>query len=151
MTDVTNRPAMQPGRPILSMLLLVFAATLPILLAGCGSTKVYTVQKSVTYNGALYNVSNVKVMSSTVEARLKDGTVLDLKNADKKSFTAHVGQYGALPVRMTILMDDQHLVYAANSFDSYSAFDKKRKSFVNAQKDISKFMADKKKTQLKLK
>ena len=149
MTEVTNGSTLQRGRLI--MLLFVFAATLPVLLAGCGSTKVYTVQKNVTYNGALYNVSNVKVISSRVEARLKDGTVLDLKSADKKSFGAHVGQYGALPVRMVILMDDQELVYAANTFDSYSAFDKKRKSFANAQKSLSKFMADKKKTQLKLK
>lgn len=151
MNKANSHSSTQPGRLFLSVLLFCFAATLPILLAGCGSTKVYTAQKSVTYNGALYNVSNVKVMSSTIEARLKDGTVLNLKSADKKSFTAHVGKHGALPVRMTISMDDQELVYAANTFDNYSAFDKKRKSFANAQKSISKFMADKKKTQLKLK
>lgn len=138
-------------RAMFRLLSLTLAAAMAVFLAGCGSTKVYSVQKNVVYNGALYNVSNIKVMASSVEARLDNGTTLNLEKADKKKFNEYVGNYGALPVKMVIAMDGQELVYAAGAMDSYSNFDKTRKRFNSAQKSISKFMADKKKTQLKLK
>jgi hypothetical protein len=132
-------------------LLLMLAVAVAAMLGGCGSTKVYTVQKSVVYKGALYNVSNVKVMSASIEARLQDGSVLDLANVDKKGFNQYVATHGAMPVRMVISMDGQELLYLAGTIDKFSNFDSGRKNFANAQKSIQKFMADKKKTQLKLK
>ena len=151
MNTHTELLAAGPRRPILNLSGLVLALFLTVLLAACGSTKVYTVQKSVIYNGAMYNVSNVKVMSALVEARLEDGTVLNLAKADKRQFNEYVSKHDALPVRMAISMDGQELVYSSGKIDSFSVFDKKRKDFNKAQVSIQKFMADKKKTQLKLK
>ena len=151
MKNVPRDPATSPNRRLSSAFALIITIAFAVLLAGCGSTKVYTVQKSVVYKGALYNVSNVKVMALTIEARLDDGTVLDLSGADKKKFNDYVSKYGALPVRMAISMDGQDLVYSSGKIDKFSDFDKTRKKFNSAQTSIQKFMADKKKTQLKLK
>jgi len=151
MTGVITSPVKKPYRLIVSTILVVFVALLPLILSGCGSTRVYTTQKSVTYNGNLYNVSNVKVMSSSIAARLSDGIVLDMKNANKKTFNDYVAIYGPLPVWMVIALDDQELVYYASTTKSFSDFDKARSAFVKAQKSMGKFMADKKATQLKLK
>lgn len=144
-------PAAKPYRLIFRTALIALVALLPLLLTGCGGTKVYSVQKSVMYNGNLYNVSNVKVISSSVKAKLSDGAELNLERADKKAFNQYVEKYGPLPVRMVIVMDDQELVYFASATGSFSDFDKRRKSFSKARESVGKFMADKKKTQLKLK
>ena len=40
-------------------------AALTVALAGCGSTKVYTADKTITYNGALYNMAIVQRLGPT--------------------------------------------------------------------------------------
>jgi len=136
---------------IARMALVVIASMLPLLLSGCGGTQVYNTQKSVIYNGNLYNVSNVKVVSSSVTANFDNGTVLDLENVNKKMFINYESIYGPLPVRMVIMLDGQELVYAAWTTKNFTDFDQTRKRFGKATQSIGKFMADRKKTQLKLK
>ncbi len=55
--------------------MLLIAASLVV----CGSTKVYTADKTVVYKESVYNVSNVKVFTAKNEAVLADKSTVDLK------------------------------------------------------------------------
>jgi hypothetical protein len=128
---------------------LLFACILA--LAGCGGTKVYTADKTVVYNGNLYNMGNVQRIGSRVEGRLADGSTVNMKSMDKKTVQGLLKENGEVMVSMVVEMDDQEMLYQRSRVDRYSEFNKMMKRFEGAQKDIAKFMADKKKTQLRLK
>ena len=70
---------------------------------------------------------------------------------DKKAVEGALKENGELMVTMAVEMDDQEMVYMRTRVDRYSDYSKMKKRFDGAMKDISRFMADKKKTQLKLK
>ena len=123
-----------------------------ILLAGCvASAKVYQNDKTVVYNGATYNLANVKQIKSKISGKLSDTNTVDLLNADKKQIEAYLKEYNTIYVRMAFDFDDQEMLYRASSVTKYSDYSKMKSSFDNAGKQINSLMADKKKLQIKLK
>jgi hypothetical protein len=124
---------------------------LSVVLAGCGSTKVYTADKTITYNGALYNMGNVQRIASSIEGQLPDGSTRDMRGMDKKAVESLLKEQSPVTVTTAVTMDDQQMVYERKSVKKYSEYNKMAKNLDDALKGINKFMADKKKTQLKLK
>jgi len=129
--------------------LLLLAVMLSI--GACGSTKVYTADKTVVYNGSLYNMSNIQKISSTVVGTKANGDTVNMRTLDKKGVEALLKQESSIVVKTAIDMDTQELVYQNSRVSKYSDYSKMVKRFDTALNDINKFMADKKKTQLKLK
>lgn len=121
------------------------------MVAGCGSTKVYTVDKTIVYSGALYNMGNVQRLTSRIEGQLPDGTRVDLRTLDKKGVEALLRQTAPLMVSAIIQMDNQEMLYQRAAIRKYSEYRKLAGRLDDAIDDINKFMAHKKKTQLKLK
>ena len=129
----------------------ILAAVLcALLLSGCGSTKVYTADKTLVYKDSLYNLSSVRTFSSAIRTREGTNPPVDVRNTDKKGW-GEITSGGPVQVESVIVMDDQELVYERRTISRWSDFDRMRKNIDRASRDISKFMADKKKTQLKLK
>ncbi len=120
------------------------------LLIGCGGTKVYTIDKTMLYRDAMYNLSDVKKVSGREEAALADGSVVNIRNMDKKQMQALFKENGEVLISMIIDLDEEELVYLRSRVDNYSDYNRMKKKFDGAMKDITKFMADKKDTQLKL-
>jgi len=132
--------------------LVVFLLAVSILsMAGCGSTKVYTAQKSIVYRGEIYNLGNIQKVGSRVEGKLPNGDVVNMRGMDKKAVEALLKESSPVTVSAIVDMDQQEMVYRRGPVTKYSEYSKMMKSFDGAMKDISKFMADKKKTQLTLK
>ena len=121
------------------------------LMAACGSTKVYTADKTVIYRDSIYNVSNVQRISARQEAKTPDGQDVDLANKNKNQLKAFFKDNPDSVVTMAVDMDTQEMVYLRTKVDGYSEYARLDSRFEKAMKDITKFMADKKKTQLKLK
>jgi hypothetical protein len=132
-------------------LLLLLAAVAMLLAAGCGSTKVYTADKTIAYNGNLYNMANVQRIGSRIDGNLPDGSTVKMKNLDRKEVEALLKEHPELMVSTIVEMDEQDMIYQRLRVKKYSEYDKMVDRFEGAMKDISKFMADKKQTQLKLK
>jgi hypothetical protein len=133
-------------------LVFVTCALSAMMLAGCvASAKVYQNDKTVVYNGATYNLSNVKQIKSKISGKLSDTNTVDLLNADKKQIEAYLKEYKTIYVRMAFDFDDQEMLYRASSVTKYSDYSKMKSSFDNAGKQINSLMADKKKLQVKLK
>jgi len=122
-----------------------------IALAGCGSTKVYTADKTIVYNGNIYNMANVQQISGRVDGQLPDGSTVNMKTLDKKGVEALLKENDEVVVSTVVGMDEQEMVYQRARVKKYSEYSKMLSRFDGAMSDISKFMADKKKTQLKLK
>ena len=121
------------------------------LFVGCGGTKVYNVDKTITYRDAMYNMSNVQKISGREEARLADGTVVNLRNKDKKAVEKVFKENDEVLVSMIVDMDQQEMLYLRMNVEKYAEYKRLKSRFDKALKDISKFMADKKDTQLNLK
>jgi hypothetical protein len=96
-------------------------------------------------------MGNVQRIGSRIDGQLADGTTVAMKNMDKKGVEALLKENGEVMVSMIIEMDTEELVYLRTRVSRYSDYSKMQKRFDGALKNISKFMADKKKTQLKLK
>jgi hypothetical protein len=134
-----------------SQYLLVFLLAVGMIaLAGCGSTKVYTAEKTMVYKDSLYNLSGVKQVGSRIEGNAADGTTVNLRNLDKKEVEAQLKANPGMMVTTLVMLDDQQMVYERRQVKNYSDYKKMVKHLDDAMKDISKFMADGKKTQLKL-
>ena len=133
------------------MLVLAISIMTMLLLASCGGTKVYNNDKTVVYNGAIYNLSAVKQINSKTSGKLSDDNTVNLKGVTKKQFEAYLKEYGSIYVRMAFELDDKEMLYRASSVDRWSDFQKMRNSFEKANKQITSLMSDKKKMQLKLK
>lgn len=131
-------------------LMLVLAACV-LSLCGCGSTKVYTADKTVVYNGTIYNLGNVQKVGSRLDGLTPDGTVINLRGKDKKEIEKLLKDNESMMVSAVVELDDQDMVYERRNVTKYSEISSMNKRFDRALNDISKFMADKKKTQLKLK
>ena len=133
-------------------LVLLVSALSMLMLAGCiSSSKVYNNDKNVVYRGTMYNLANVKQIRSVITGTLDDDKEVTLTNADRKQVEAYLDQSSSMFVRMVFEFDDQELVYRANTVEKWSEYNKMKKSFEKAGKDIGKLMANKKQIQLKLK
>jgi hypothetical protein len=127
-------------------------AFLMLLMTGCfSSTKVYQTDKTIAYNGALYNMSNVQKIDSRIEGKLPNGEVRDMANMDKKAVQSLLQESSPIVVTTFIDMDGQDLVYERRSITRYSEFSSMKSKFEKAGKKVVSFMANKKSTQLKLK
>lgn len=129
---------------------LLFLLACLAALAGCGSTKVYTADKSVVYRGQIYNLSSVKQVNSSIEFELPGGQVVDGAGYDKRAFNDLLKQHKEVTVTSKINLDGTGFVYEKRVADSYSDYSKVVKNQQGAMNKITKFMADGKKTQLKL-
>jgi len=142
-----------PGAVTLNFRRSTVLALIAVILAlpGCGSTKVYTTDKTLVYGSTLYNLSAVKSVSSRIEGTLPDGKTINLDRTDKKAFNALLDEHDTLVVATIIDMDEKELVYQHSRVKSYSEFSKMVKRQESAMNSIRKFMANKKSRQLKLK
>ena len=132
--------------------LLVFLLAVCVLsLAGCGSTKVYTADKTIVYAGNIYNLGNVQRVGSRVEGRLPNDDTVNMRTLDKKGVEALLKEHSSVLVSTVFELDGQDLVYQRSRVERYRDYSDMMKRFDRALNDITKFMADKKKTQLKLK
>ncbi|MEE4173502.1 MAG: hypothetical protein V2I57_04555 [Xanthomonadales bacterium] len=129
---------------------LLIALAAGIALAGCGGTKVYDTSKTIVYNGSVFQVTDVKQISSRIEGVTPDKQVINLKNKDKSAISSAIEEHDPLFVRMVFDLDDQELVYFASEVDSYRDYNSKLKRFEDAGDDIAKLMSEKKTEQLKL-
>jgi hypothetical protein len=133
-------------------LVLIASILTMLLLAGCvASAKVYNNDKTVVYDGALYNVSNVKTINSNITGKLANEETISLKGADKKQIQKYLNENGEVYVRMSFGMDDQEMLYRSKTIDSWSDYNRMHKDFQSAGKKIASLLGDKKKRQLKLK
>ena len=146
-----NRNRFNPEIATIRYVAIFLLAISVLSLAGCGSTKVYTADKTIVYNGNLYNMSNVQRIGSRADGYLPGDRVVNMRQLDKKGVEALFKEHKEFTVATIVEMDDKEMVYQRGRVDRYSDYSKMSKKFDNALKDINKFMADKKKTQLKLK
>ena len=122
-----------------------------LALGGCGSTKVYTADKTIVYKSTIYNLGNVQRIGSRIDGQLADGTTVNMTNLDKKAVEGVLKDNGEVTVSMIVELDAQEMVYLRTRVSKYSDYNKMKNRFDSALNDITKFMGDKKKTQLKLK
>ena len=92
------------------------------LFVGCGGTKVYNVDKTITYRDAMYNMSNVQKISGREEARLADGTVVNLRNKDKKAVEKVFKENDEVLVSMIVDMDQQEMLYLRMNVEKYAEY-----------------------------
>lgn len=130
---------------------LAAAMVLGACVVGCSSTKVVTAGKSISYNGSLYNASNVKVFTPRSDAVISSTETVSLNQITKDQFNALLKEHNPLTVRQVIAMDQNELVYQTKSVKSWSDFQDMNEKFQSAQKQLTKFMGDSHETQLKLK
>jgi hypothetical protein len=131
--------------------LALFLLTVSILsLAGCGGTKVYTADKTMVHQGNLYNMASVKRVGSRVEGKSPDGDAINMRGLNKKEVESLLKANDSIMVTTIVELDDQDMVYERRNIGKYSEYSSMMKRFDRALKDITKFMGDKKKTQLKL-
>jgi hypothetical protein len=152
-TDVIQSIFTSPGVVAVNIkkfaVLLLLAGI--VALPGCGSTKVYTNDKTLVYRSNLYNLSNVQRLGSRVEGTLPNGDKINLAQMDKKEINKLLDDHSSLVVTTFVEMDDKDMVYQNSKIKSYSDFSTMTKRLDKAMGNIQKFMANKKSTQLKLK
>ena len=120
-------------------------------LSGCGSTKVYTANKTIVYDGDIYNMSTVQRIGSRVDGLLPGGDLINMRSLDKKEVEGLLKEHSSMIVTTIVEMDSQEMTYERRRITRYSDFSKMMKNFDKALDDVRKFMANKKSTQLKLK
>jgi len=141
----------ESGFSVVKCLRTSLIALLTLALAGCfSSTKVYQTDKTITYKSTLYNMANVQKIDARIMGELPNGDEKDMKGMDKKAVEALLKADSPITVTTAFKMDSQEMVYERRSVKKYSEFSKMVKNFESAGKKISKFMANKKQTQLKL-
>ncbi len=141
------RTAAYTSRPYFAAAVLMVCY---LLLAGCGSTKVYTADKTMVYNGNLYNLTQVSQIGSKVDLQAAGGEVIDAGTLDKKGIQSLLKENKNLMMTTQFMLDDKPVVYERVSIDSYSGYSKHVSRFDKAKKKLASFMSDAKATQLKL-
>ena len=149
--NTPNASLIRSKTPLWNCLSVLMLSLVLVAMAGCGSTKVYTADKTITYNGALYNMGNVQRISSRIEGQQADGTKVGMSNLEKKEAEALIKANPEMMVSTVVVLDDADFTYQRMAVKKYSDFDKLKRNLLDAMDDINKFMGDKKKTQLKLK
>jgi hypothetical protein len=122
-----------------------------LVISGCGSTKLVTADKTVTYQGSIYNVSGVRQLTTRLEGETLAGETIDLGGFGKKRFEELVEQQGAVKVRTVIMMDDLRVVHEEKAIERGGDLVKMQENLADAYKDLKKFLAEPGKTQLNLK
>ncbi len=130
--------------------LAVLAVVGAMVMIGCGSTNVYTQQKTILHKGVMYNIGAVQRVSSSIVAKSADGTSVDVANVDKSGLKKMLEESRPLVVVVTLLLDDQEVQLAAHQVDSWSTFKTVRRFHDDQMEKVRKFMAEPKKAQLKL-
>ncbi|RLE32909.1 MAG: hypothetical protein DRJ61_08430 [Acidobacteria bacterium] len=138
------------GEPMRKYSIIVVAIAV-LVLAACGSTKVYTAEKTMTYKGSLYTLTGASKISSHVNGETSEGEILDLRSVNKAQFKALVEKHGVLEVTTSINIADEAVVAQTATVEKYSDLEKMTKNLNSKMKKIAKFMKDKKDTQLNLK
>lgn len=128
--------------------LAVFTAA---TLTACGGTKVMTASKTIVYRDAIYNVSNTNVLTRKTEGIVSEDQVLDLDNVDEDAFEDILQEHQEVFVRQSFMLDETELVYQAMNVDNWNDYRRMDRRFDGAAKDVQKFLAKGKETQLKLK
>lgn len=137
--------------PKKSVYILVVAVLASFLsLAGCGSTKVYTADKTMVYKDNIYNLNQVQQIGSRVDLALPSGELVESNNLDKSRIISLVKEHDSLTLTTLILLDEREVIYERVGIDSYSDYTKHTKRLDSAKKKLAKFMSDAKATQLKL-
>ena len=136
-------------RKISSIVVAISVALL--VLTACGSTKVMTVEKTMTYEGSLYNLSGISKISSRVDGKTSEGEILDLRSVNKAQFRALVEKHGVLDVTTAIDIGDEEIVFQGGTVEKYSDLEKMTKKLSSRMGKIADFMKHKKDTQFKLK
>lgn len=131
-------------------LVLAISIVSLLVVASCG-TKVYNVKKTIVYDGAIYNVSDVNQITAIITGKISDERTVNLRGADRKQIEAYISETGSIYTRMSFDLDGQEMLYRASSVENWSQYSRMRKSFEGAGKNITKLLAAKKTTQLKLK
>ena len=148
----TNAVKPKSGFSVVKFLRTSLVAVLILALAGCfSSTKVYQTDKTITYKSTLYNMANVQKIDARIMGELPNGDEKNMKGMDKRDAGDLLDQHSSLIVSTVFEMDSQELVYQRSKVTSASQFSKMVSNFERAGSSISKFMANKKSTQLKLK
>jgi len=146
---IFERPLARNTANTLGVTLMVM---LMIFMAGCiSSSRSYNAGKNIVYNGSMYNISNVKTVNTKVEGQLPNGEVKNMKAMDKKAVQALFQQSSPIMVTTALDLDGDEMVYERRSISKYSEYSKMISRFQSAGKKITKFMGNKKATQLKLK
>ncbi|RLE25569.1 MAG: hypothetical protein DRJ65_07435 [Acidobacteria bacterium] len=138
------------GEPMRKYSIIVVAIAV-LVLAACGSTKVYTAEKTMTYKGSLYTLTGASKISSHVNGETSEGELLDLRSVNKAQFKALVEKHGVLEVTTSINIADEAVVAQTATVEKYSDLEKMTKNLNSKMGKIAKFMKDKKDTQLNLK
>jgi hypothetical protein len=120
------------------------------LTTACGSAKVYTPRKSLEFGGSIYNVSDVRQISTRLEAVTSTDEVISLDSYDGKQFDALLLEKGSMTVRSLIALDDNVIVYQQQRVERKRDFNRLQDAIKDAYKKLTRFMADARKTQLKL-
>ena len=141
---------MIPVKSIFRAAVLMATVVTLASLTACGGTKVYTADKTIVHKGSIYNISNVQRVSTRVQGTLSNGDTMDLRGADKKKINQLLDDNKNFVLETTFELDQQELVYQRSQVDSYRDYSKLMSNFESAEKKVTKFMADKKETQLKL-
>lgn len=148
----THKPNIRFSAAWVARSLIALSLAIGLLsLGACGSTKIYTADKTIVYKGDIYNMGNVQRISSRIDGQLPDGSTVNMKNLDRKGVEALLKDNKEIVVSAIVDMDEERVVYQRSRVTKYSEYSKMFNRFEGAMSDISKFMADKKKTQLKLK
>lgn len=122
-----------------------------LIMAGCiSSSRSYTADKNIVYNGSIYNMGNVKTVTAKVNGQLPNGDVRDMKGMNKKAVQALLEESSPIMVTTAFDLDGEEMVFERRSISKYSDYSKMMSRFESAGKKVTKFMANKKSTQLKL-
>jgi|TARA_R110002124_G_scaffold195899_4_gene362948 hypothetical protein len=130
---------------------LFCVAVCALALSACGSTKVYTSDKTMTYNGTMYNLTRVEQLGTRTDVALPTGVAVNNTPLDKDTIKDLLKAHDTLSVTTLFLLDEREMVYTRQDIDSYSDYSKQIKQFEKAQKRIANFMSEPKSTQLNLK
>lgn len=79
---------------------IAFLLLAAIVVAACGSTKVYDSTKTIVYNGSVYQVTDVKQISNEIEGVKADKSTVNMKNMSKDQVTNLIDANKPLFVRM---------------------------------------------------
>ena len=100
--------------------------------------------KTVSYKGTMYNVSNITKTSSRVDGSAGGNEIVGLRSIDKKGFQAYVEEHGSVIVTTVIIFDEDEMVYQNVRVKKYNELQNVIKSIDKAMEQIAKFMGNKK-------
>jgi hypothetical protein len=125
-------------------------ALLVAVVSACGSTSMYNSEKTLVYRGDLYKLGQVATITSKVIVDVPGGEGLDGRRLDKDAIRSLLKEHDEFTLTNLILLDDREIVYERVQIGKYSEYTSHAKRFDDAMKQLTKFMADPKKTQLSL-